>query len=53
MSDNQLKTVAAAALLVGWFALVLTGKAPAPQFIDTLRDVLVGIGVYHVATPKP
>lgn len=38
------------ALIMGaWFWLVLEGRAPVTQFIDTLRDLMWGLGFLHGA----
>jgi len=46
----DVKCITAAVILGLWFVLVLTGKAPAGEFIDLLRNVLLGLGVYHTVS---
>lgn len=53
MNDNQKKIYCAAILIVVWFLLVLNKLTPVQPFIDLIRDVLVGLGIYHTALKDP
>lgn len=39
-------------IMLTWGGLVVTGMTPVQPFVDCLKDILVGIGVYHAAITK-
>lgn len=44
----------AVVILAVWGALVVSGFAPAADYLTVLRDVLIGLGVFHaVSTTIP
>lgn len=47
MLINDPKSAGAALIMLAWFVLVLTGQASAGQFVDALRDILLGLGILH------
>ena len=52
MSSSQ-KFTAAVLLFVLWGVFVYLGKAPVDQFIGTIRDALVALGIFHVTLVNP
>ena len=52
MSSRQ-KLFAAGLLFVAWGALVLTGRAPAGDFITAIRDALIALGVFQAVITNP
>lgn len=53
LTDNQLKFLSAAAILITWGGMVAIGKTDAAGFITALQSILVGLGVYHTALTNP
>lgn len=52
MNDRE-KLAVAAALFVVWTVLVAIGKAPVPEFINAIRDALIGLGVFATTMTTP
>ena len=40
-------------LFAAWGALVVTGKAPAADFVAALRDALIALGVFQAVITNP
>lgn len=51
--DFDKKFWGAVAILAVWGALVVTGFAPAADYLTVLRDLLVGLGLFHAVTTVP
>ena len=53
MSDNT-KILLVILIFVVWGVFVYLGLTPAKEFIQTLRDALIGLGVFQatIAVPK-
>lgn len=49
----NLRFIGAVLLLGMWGALVLLHLAPAGPYIDTMRDTLFCLGIYHATTNNP
>ena len=53
MNNNTLKFIAAAGILAIWGGLVAAGLTPVSDYVNSLRDILVGLGVFHVTMINP
>lgn len=53
MNNIDHKLIAGALILLGWGALVVTGLAPAADYVAVLRDTLVGLGAFKMITTTP
>lgn len=53
MNSNLLKFAAGVLAFAAWLALVITGKAPAGQFVDALGLTIAGLGVHGATITKP
>jgi C4-dicarboxylate transporter len=47
------KAVCVGALLAVWLYLVVTGQAPAGEFVTTLKEIALAMGAVHVALADP
>ena len=47
------KAFAAAAIIAAWGGLVAIGLSPVDQFVQVLRDALIGLGVFSAAMANP
>lgn len=47
------KLAVAAVLFLAWAVLVFLGKAPVPEFINAIRDTLIGLGVFATTMTTP
>ena len=46
------KFIGGALIIAAWGALVVLKMVPADQFVNSLQGILIGLGVYHVASNK-
>ncbi len=46
----QQKMLIGGALILIWGGFALAGLTPVDGFVSMLRDILVGLGILHVAT---
>ena len=51
--NPKLKFLAAFFIIAGWYALVFLGKTPVVDFIETLKLILLSLGVYHATLTDP
>lgn len=47
------RLVIAGALLGIWLGLVLAGMSPVQPFVDSIKDALIGLGIFHAALKDP
>lgn len=47
------KVLIGAAAMAVWFLLVWTNKTEVAPFVDMLKQVLMAVGVYHLALTSP
>lgn len=47
---NQQKVLIGAALIAVWGGFAIAGMTPVDGYVSMLRDILVGLGILHVAT---
>lgn len=47
------KFAIAAACAALWLYFVIVGQTPVAGFIDFLKDVLIGLGIYHTTMTNP
>lgn len=52
MSDRE-KALAAMTCIAAWGALAVGGYTPVDQFVQLLRDVLIGLGVFAATIKNP
>ena len=52
MTDNA-KILLVVLIFVVWGGFVYTGLTPASEFIQTLRDALIGLGVFQATLTIP
>lgn len=50
--NNLFKILCSIVIIVAWGYLVYLGKTPIDPFIQTMRDILVGLGVYGATVTK-
>ena len=53
MNNIDVKLIAGALILLAWGGLVVTGFAPAAEYVSVLRDTLIGLGAFKMITSTP
>lgn len=53
MNAREKLAVAAALFVATWTVLVAIGKAPVPEFINAIRDTLIGLSVFAATMTTP
>lgn len=56
LTDGQVmqqKLIIGGVILAIWGGLVLAGLTDAGSYVQLLRDILVGLGIYHSTLRKP
>jgi hypothetical protein len=51
--NNKHKVIAAAIFLLIWAVLVAFKMVPSQGLVDMLRDMILGMGLYHAVLKKP
>jgi hypothetical protein len=49
---NQ-KLIIGGVLLTVWGVLVATGRTDPSDYVHMIRDIIIGLGLYHVTLTKP
>jgi hypothetical protein len=49
----QQKMIIGGVILAIWGGLVVAGLTDATSYVQLLRDMLMGLGLYHTALKKP
>lgn len=47
------KLIVGGVIIAIWGGLVLAGLTDARDYVQLLRDVLIGLGIYHTALKRP